>query len=121
MFKGAKRLMLDAGPVTKQTARLNWKDFRLRATLYVSVEKKGGAARLGDAQGLWRYDVVVLYCAFFGVSSGLAHQCASTAGVRDSLCSHQGEDISGQFAHAATPERTIGSEMIPNPTRVICG
>jgi hypothetical protein len=27
------------GPVTKQTARLNWKDFRLRATLYVTIGK----------------------------------------------------------------------------------
>ena len=27
-------------PVTKQTARLNWKDFRLRATLYVTIGKR---------------------------------------------------------------------------------
>ena len=39
--------MLSSDPVTKQTARLNWKDFRLRATLYVTYRERDhdGVAR----------------------------------------------------------------------------
>ena len=50
------REMLSSDPVTKQTARLNWKDFRLRATLYVTIGKKGQSVTgRVDALGWWRY------------------------------------------------------------------
>ncbi|KAI0252776.1 hypothetical protein BJV78DRAFT_1198929 [Lactifluus subvellereus] len=69
-FKGAEmsRSMLSYAedrPVTKQTARLNWKDFRLRATLYVNVEKKG---QRDSARGCGRLRCgAIIWCAFSGV------------------------------------------------------
>jgi hypothetical protein len=67
-FKGAKMSKLDvAVRVAGRTGRrpnkqrdFNWKDFRLRPTLYVRVSKKGGGARLGDVQGLWRDTILVV-------------------------------------------------------------
>lgn len=109
--------------MTKQTARLNWKDFRLRATLYVNVEKKG---QRDSARGLWAitmkcYDLT--QCAFFGVSKGrhvksieeTRARNQSAVGVRVSLSSHQREGISEHPFHAAAHERTAGWEWGDDP------
>jgi len=93
-------------PVTKQTARLNWKDFRLRATLYVSIGK-GAERDSTDALGWWRYcDEWLLRVTglrswhHVKSSQGEAHAGTqipwpSTVTVRVSPSSRQGERITG--------------------------
>jgi hypothetical protein len=57
-LKGANVSML-LKPATKQTARLNWKDFRPSSNLICKHVngRKGGVTRRWP-QGLWRYDTM---------------------------------------------------------------
>lgn len=97
-------------PATKQTARLNWKDFRLRATLYVTYRKGAQRDWTMDAFGLWRYcDELLFACNSTSELPGKQHtrdQTVTTSGFRPALAKERAlPDIpyGGRLAEAQTP------------------